>query len=121
MDALHSILGYVTGAAVVAGMVWSVAWGLGLERLPAKAWFDRFAYVVLAIVVAEVVTGAMWQSSGGEPAPSHALLAGVSVAAIPLLRTLGASMGGLGRAEPWLWLVTYAVVGGALIGLFLTG
>jgi hypothetical protein len=119
MDGLHSVLGYVTGVSVVLGMAWSGAIGLG--RAGAKPWFDRFTYLVLAIVVVEVVTGAMWQSSGGEPAPTHALLAGVSVAAIPLLRALGASMGGFGRAEPWLWLVTYAVVGGALLGLFATG
>lgn len=119
METLHSALGYLTGAAVVAGIIWSVA--LGLRRGAGKPWFERFAYVVLAIVVLEVVTGAAWQSSGGNPATTHALLAGVSVAAIPLLRTLGASMGGLGRAEPWLWLLTYAVVGGALLGLFATG
>jgi len=104
---------------VVAGMAWSAAMAVG--RGGAKAWFDRFGLLVLAIVVVEVATGAAWQSSGGDPAPAHALLAGVSVVAIPLLRTLGASMGGLGRAEPWLWLITYAVVGGALLGLFATG
>lgn len=119
MEALHSLLGYVTGAGVIAGMAWSAMLAVG--RGGAKAWFDRFAILVLAAVVAEIVTGAAWQASGGDPAPTHALLAGVSVAAIPLLRTIGASMGGLGRAEPWLWLVTYAVVGAALVGLFVTG
>jgi len=121
MDVLHSVLGYLTGAAVVAGMAWSVARGLGRAGGTSNAWFDRFAIVVLAIVVVEVVTGAVWQASGGDPAPTHALLAGVSVAAIPLVRTLAASMGGFGRAEPWLWLVTYTVVGAALIGLFVSG
>ena len=119
MDAVHSILGYVTGVAVVVGMAWSVMVAVG--RGDEEPWFDRFAILVLAVVVAEVATGAAWQSSGGDPAPAHALLAGVSVAAIPLLRILGVSMGGLGRIGPWLWLVTYAVVGAALLGLFVTG
>lgn len=121
MEALHSVLGYVTGVAVIAGMAWSVALATWSRGPSTKAWFDRFALLVLAIVIAEVVTGAVWQGSGGEPAAEHALLAGISVVAIPLLRVMGASMGGLGRLEPWLWLVTYAVVGASLIGLFVTG
>lgn len=120
MEVLHSVLGYLTGAAVVAGMAWSLARAVG--RGPdSKVWFDRLALATLAVVVAEVVTGAAWQSGGGEPAPEHALLAGVSVAAIPLLRVLGASIGGFGRREPWLWLATYAIVGASLVGLFVTG
>jgi len=120
VELLHSALGYLTGAAVVAGLAWSLA--RAVERGPdSKAWFDRLALATLAVVVAEVVTGAAWQSSGGEPAPEHALLAGVSVAAIPLLRVLGASIGGFGRREPWLWLATYAIVGASLVGLFVTG
>ncbi|HSL98058.1 MAG TPA: hypothetical protein VK831_05755 [Candidatus Deferrimicrobiaceae bacterium] len=121
MELLHSALGYLTGAAVVVGMAWSLRRAVGRDPAFSKAWFDRFALATLAVVVAEVVTGAAWQSSGGDPAPEHALLAGVSVAAIPLLRILGASMGGFGRWEPWLWLATYAVVGGSLIGLFVSG
>lgn len=120
MEVLHSALGYLTGAAVVAGMASSL--GRALGRGPgSQAWFDRLALATLAIVVAEIVTGAAWQSSGGDPAPAHALLAGVSVAAIPVVRILGASMGGFGRSEPWLWLGTYAVVGASLLGLFVTG
>jgi hypothetical protein len=121
VEALHSVLGYVTGVAVIAGMAWSVALATWSRAPATKVWFDRFALVVLAIVIAEVVTGAVWQASGGEPAAEHALLAGISVAAIPLLRTLGASMGGFGRLEPWLWLITYAIVGASLIGLYVTG
>lgn len=121
MEVLHSALGYVTGAAVVAGMAWSLLRAVGREPAFWKAWFDRFALATLAVVVAEVATGAAWQSSGGESAPEHALLAGISVAAIPLLRILGASVGGFGRWGPWLWLAAYAVVGAALIGLFVSG
>jgi hypothetical protein len=120
VELLHSALGYLTGAAVLAGMAWSLAGALG--RGPdSSVWFDRLALATLALVVAEVVTGAAWQSGGGDPAPEHALLAGVSVAAIPVLRILAASMGGFGRNGPWLWLATYAIVGASLIGLFLTG
>lgn len=120
MELLHSALGYLTGAAVLAGMAWSLAGALG--RGPdSKVWFDRLALATLALVVAEVVTGAAWQSGGGDPAPEHALLAGVSVAAIPVLRILGASMGSFGRSGPWLWLATYAIVGASLVGLFVTG
>ncbi len=122
MDLLHALLGYVTAAVVVAGMAWSLI--LGTRHREPDAWFDRFSLLTLAIVVVEVVSGAMWQSTGGDPAPAHALAAGVSVVAIPVVRGYGALLrreGGLGPRAPWWWFATYAVVGVALIGLYATG
>jgi hypothetical protein len=119
VQAVHQVLGFATAAGVIVGLAWSILLARGADMH--RRWFDRLGLLVAAIVVAEVVTGAFRQSSGGTPQPLHALLAGIAVLAIPVTRSLSGYLGGLGSREPWVWFAIYAILGAALLGLFQTG
>lgn len=117
MQLLHQVLGFVTLAGAIVGIGWCAWLALRPEALDGKflAWFG---YAVVAVAVLDAIVGAVRQGSGGTPASTHPIFAGLSVIAIPAARYLSMVAP---RREAWVWLVGYVVLALAMVGLFQTG
>jgi hypothetical protein len=118
MQELHLALGWVALIGAVVGAGWC-AW---LALRPGRAVDGRlltwFGTAVVAIAVIDAITGAIRQTSGGSPASTHPIFAGLSVIAIPVARYLSMLAP---RREAWVWLGGYVVLALAVFGLFQTG
>lgn len=118
MQLLHQVLGFVAVGGAIVGIAWC-AW---LAMRPGTAVDGKllawFGYAIAAITVVEAISGGIRQGSGGTPGAAHPLFAGLSVIAIPVARYLSMIAP---RREAWVWLVGYAVLALAMLGLFATG
>lgn len=118
MELIHRLLAWATVAGVLAGLAWSAV--LAVRGRHGGAAFERFQAMVVSLLLVTAASGLLRLALGARPADGlHLLYAAVAVAIIPLARSfLG---GGETRRATWLALAAFAVLGGLVLRLFMTG
>ena len=118
MELLHAVIGWIALAGAVAGAAWCT-WVALSPRAVNGRLLSLFGYAIVVLVVVGAITGAFRQTSGGTPGVAHPIFAGLAVIVIPLSRYLSI-LAPKGR-EVWVWLIGYAMLALAVLGLFQTG